>query len=96
MLIRTDPPWRPEAFSIVPHTGDEPGSIKEKTTHKYSVHPGGGMHYEADEVARCIRDGKLESDRMPLDESRVTQGWFDAVRKEGNTVLKDRKSTAGQ
>jgi hypothetical protein len=54
------------------------------------------MHYEADEVARCIRDGKTESERMPLKESRVTQGWLDAVRKNGSTVLKDRKSTAGQ
>lgn len=54
------------------------------------------MHYEADEVARCIRDGKVESERMPLAESRITQEWLDTVRKQGNTVLKDRKSTAGQ
>ncbi len=57
---------------------------------------GGGMHYEADEVARCIRDGKTESERMPLAESRITQRWLDDVRKAGGTVLKDRKSTVGQ
>ena len=30
---------------------------------------GNGYHYEADEVARCIQAGALESDVMPLDES---------------------------
>lgn len=54
------------------------------------------MHYEADEVARCLRDGKIESERMSWDESRIVQSWFDQVRKEGNTVLKDVKGTAGQ
>lgn len=52
------------------------------------------MHYEADEVARCVRDGKLESDRMPLSESRIVQGWFDEVRKSGGSVLKDVKGQA--
>lgn len=54
------------------------------------------MHYEADEVARCLRDGKKQSERMPWDESRVVQSWFDKVRKDGNSVLKDVKGTAGQ
>jgi hypothetical protein len=54
------------------------------------------MHYEADECARCIRDGKLESERMPHEESRIVQSWFDQVRKAGDTVLKDRKGTAGK
>ena len=53
------------------------------------------MHYEADEVARCIRDGKLESDRMPWEESRIVQQWFDDVREAGNTILKDRHGKAG-
>lgn len=54
------------------------------------------MHYEADEVARCIRDGKKESERMPWEESRIVQGWFDEIRKNGDTVLKDVKGTAGK
>jgi hypothetical protein len=45
-------------------------------------------------VARCIRDGKIESDRMPWEESRITQGWFDEVRKNGDSVLKDFKGKA--
>jgi len=54
------------------------------------------MHYEADEVARCIRDGKKESERMPWSESRIVQGWFDEVRKSGQSVLRDMKGKAGQ
>jgi hypothetical protein len=92
----TDPPWRPEAFTIVPHTFGEHGSIKERETFTFKVAPGGGMHYEADETARCIRDGLTESKRMPLDESRVVQGWFDAIRRNGQTVLRDVKGTAGK
>ncbi|CAK9781188.1 NAD(P)-binding protein [Cutaneotrichosporon oleaginosum] len=91
------PPWRPERFTIVPHASFEPGSIKERETNEFpATKAGGGMHYEADEVARCIRDGKTESERMPLAESRITQRWLDDVRKAGGTVLKDRKSTVGQ
>lgn len=30
---------------------------------------GHGMFWEADEVARCVGSGKLESERMPLSES---------------------------
>ncbi len=54
------------------------------------------MHYQADEVARCIRDGKLESERMTHEESRIVQSWFDEVRRAGCTILKDKKGTAGQ
>ncbi|WVQ97546.1 hypothetical protein IAU59_004660 [Kwoniella sp. CBS 9459] len=91
------PPYRPEVFHIVPRPANSLGSIKEKETHKVPCHPGNnGMSYEADEVARCLRDGKIQSDRMPWDESRIVQGWFDHVRKNGDSVLKDYKGQAGQ
>jgi hypothetical protein len=54
------------------------------------------MAYEADEVARCIRDGKLESERMPWEESRIVQGWFDQVRRAGGGVLANVKGNAGK
>lgn len=54
------------------------------------------MSYEADETARCVRDKKLESARMPHEESRIVQSWFDDVRRAGDTILKDHKGTAGQ
>lgn len=80
----------------MPHPEGKVDGIKSRSTHHYPGHAGGSMHYEADETARCIRDGKLESERMPLEESRIVQGWFDQVRKAGDTVLKDAKGTAGQ
>ena len=54
------------------------------------------MAYEADEVYRCIQAGKLQSERMPWDESRIVQGWFDQVRNEGASCLKGLKGTVGQ
>jgi predicted dehydrogenase len=40
---------------------------------------GRGLHYEAREVARCLREGLLESDAMPLDESISIMETIDAV-----------------
>jgi len=48
-----------------------------------------GWHYQADEVARCVRDGQMNSQIMPLAESRIVQGWFDEVRRRGNSALKN-------
>jgi len=41
---------------------------------------GNGLHYQAIEVMRCLRDGKLESDVMPLDESLAVMKTLDAIR----------------
>ncbi len=51
--------------------------VREETkTFKYT---GGGWHYEADEVARCIRDGKLESDLWGHEKSIIVMETFDKV-----------------
>ena len=84
----SDPPYRPEQFSIIPHSAD---SEIKRETFTYKPAAGGGWHYQADHVGRCIRDGKIESERMPWEESRIVQGWFDQVRKDGSSVLKDLK-----
>jgi hypothetical protein len=49
-------------------------------TYKVPVPAGVGMHYEADEVYRCLRDGKVQSEKMPWEESRIVQSWFDEIR----------------
>jgi predicted dehydrogenase len=41
---------------------------------------GVGLHYQATEVNRCLRDGKLESDVMPLDESLTILETMDRIR----------------
>jgi predicted dehydrogenase len=40
---------------------------------------GRGLHYEAHEVARCLREGRQESDIMPLDESIAIMETMDQV-----------------
>ena len=42
-------------------------------------HEGNGLHYEADEVARCLRAGLLESPLMPLDETLEIVETLDTV-----------------
>jgi hypothetical protein len=89
-------PFKPEKFWIIPHIARKSGSITEKTEHSHPVVGNSGMAYEADEVFRCLAKGKLESERMPWEESKIVQGWFDQVRKEGSSALKNMKGTEGQ
>lgn len=43
---------------------------------------GNGYNYEADEVARCLAAGKLESDAIPLDETLSLMRTLDAIRAQ--------------
>ncbi|CAI7616527.1 unnamed protein product [Penicillium pancosmium] len=82
------PAYGPERYRVVPSSGSgDPATIQD-------VHmpiPGGarGMFWEADEVARCLRDGKLESDTLPWDESIAIMKVMDEVRKQGGLVYPD-------
>ena len=44
------------------------------------------MYWEADECARCLRDGKLESEGLPLKESIVMMQVMDEVRKQNDLI----------
>ena len=41
------------------------------------------MFWEADECARCLRDGKVESEGMGWEESVVIMEVMDEVRRQG-------------
>ncbi len=43
---------------------------------------GNGYENEAIEVMRCLREGKLESDTVPLDESLSIMETMDALRAQ--------------
>jgi predicted dehydrogenase len=43
---------------------------------------GNGYRYEAEEVHRCLRAGKLESDLMPLDETLAIMHLLDQIRAQ--------------
>lgn len=79
------PPFRPERYIIREKE-------KKDIVEEFEIPTGGhGMFYEADETARCIRDGKLESERMSHEESLMVQEWFDEIRKQGNLVYPSEK-----
>ncbi len=43
---------------------------------------GNGYNYEADEVGRCLRAGRLESELMPLDETLAIMETLDEIRRQ--------------
>ena len=52
-----------------------------------------GFAYEADEVARCIRDGKKESEVLSLEESVVIMKVMDQAREQNGLKYPDKLET---
>ena len=70
--IEIDPQfYRPTTFSLV-MLGEEP-------IHHAVPHEGHGLRHQADEVARCLRDGLRESPLMTLDETVSIMETIDAI-----------------
>ncbi|KAF7312549.1 hypothetical protein MIND_00268900 [Mycena indigotica] len=67
-------------------TGKEKNKVvrEEEKVFDYIGH---GMQFEADEVARCIREGKKESALWGHAKSLLAMTVFDAVRKQGGYEL---------
>ncbi|MDQ6616660.1 MAG: Gfo/Idh/MocA family oxidoreductase [Actinomycetota bacterium] len=63
--------FAPTSFTFIPREG-LPSRFAQP-------HPGRGLWHEADEVARCLQAGLLESPLMPLDESISIMETMDAV-----------------
>ncbi|KAJ5364637.1 D-xylose 1-dehydrogenase (NADP(+)) [Penicillium cataractarum] len=75
-------PFRPTRYRVIPVKGK--GQVREV---ECAFPDGGhGMFWEADEVARCLRDGRLESEGMPWEESIVIMEVMDEVRRQGGLV----------
>jgi predicted dehydrogenase len=75
--IEIDGPfYQSNAFTLTPRQGEPQrwaGSPAEV-----------GLRHEADEVARCIREGLLESPLMPLDETVAIMRTMDAVTRSAS------------
>lgn len=71
------PIYRPTRYILIPHDGD----LRDEEFE----FPGGGhgMFWEADEAARCWRDGKLESAGLSWDESTLIMEIMDEARRQG-------------
>ena len=81
------PAFRPTQYRFIPAEEDrDPQKIKPGKNLKVQEHdfpiPGQGMFWEADECARCLRDGRLESAGMGWEESIVIMETMDQVRKQ--------------
>ncbi|MGA9762654.1 MAG: Gfo/Idh/MocA family oxidoreductase [Gaiellaceae bacterium] len=63
--------YTPSPFTLITRSGER--------TRYDEPFQGRGMWYQADEVARCLREGLLESPLMPLDESISIMQTIDAV-----------------
>lgn len=63
--------YAPTSFTVITKEGE-----RERFTFETV---GRGLNYQAQEVARCLREGLLESDGMPLDESISIMETIDAV-----------------
>jgi len=63
--------YAPTSFTLIPRKGER--------TDFQAPHEGRGLWHQADEVARCLHEGLLESPLMPLDESISIMQTMDAV-----------------
>jgi predicted dehydrogenase len=66
------PFFRPAGFRII----DRDGKVESWS----EPHEGVGLRHQAKEVADCIRLGRRESDRMPLDETLAVMTTLDRIR----------------
>jgi predicted dehydrogenase len=83
------PLYRPEHYKVI-KIGGKKGEVEDVYCEipKDMEKDGGkgwghGMFWEADEVARCLRDGKKESDGLSWEESVVIMETMDEVRRQG-------------
>ncbi|KAG9036036.1 hypothetical protein FRB95_010036 [Tulasnella sp. JGI-2019a] len=87
-ITTTGPIFRPTGFVV--EVTKKPGSdqiITERRRNFTESFAGGGWYFQADEVARCIRDGKTESEIWGLDKTLLQMEIFDQVRKQGKYTL---------
>jgi predicted dehydrogenase len=71
-------PYSPASYTVYKYIDKE--QVGDGEVHTFPIPVGRGMFWQADEVARCLRDGKKESDRMSLDESILITSVMDKVR----------------
>lgn len=81
------PAFRPTTYRFVPFEEHDVQRVKAGTNDRVKETvceiPGQGMFWEADECARCLRDGKVESSVLGWEESCVIMGVMDEVRRQG-------------
>jgi predicted dehydrogenase len=79
------PAYRPLQYRIIKNDSDGKVEVVDCPIPKDEQRGWGhGMFWEADECARCLRDGKKESDTLPWEESIVIMEVMESVLKQGD------------
>lgn len=89
------PAFRPTQYKVIKRDG---GGKVEVVDCPIPTDPkrndwGHGMYWEADECAKCLREGLKESKMMPWQESIVIMETMEEVLKQGNVVYPELITT---
>jgi len=83
--ITVAPPiYCPKKFTVQYHDNAHKVVREETRTFDYV---GGGLHFQADEVARCVRDGKGESGVWSHAKTLLEMEVFDHIRRNGGYIF---------
>jgi predicted dehydrogenase len=78
------PAYRPLQYKVIKKDGGGKVEVVDCPIPKDAERDWGhGMFWEADECARCLRDGKLESDTLPWSESIVIMEVMEEALRQG-------------
>jgi len=88
-ILLFGPPYKPTSLTVqyLANPGSDKVVKEDKKGPAELGFEGGGWHFQADDVARNIRDGKKESSVWGLDKSLLEMDIFDEVRKQGGYVF---------
>ncbi|UPX18344.1 uncharacterized protein EKO05_0008646 [Ascochyta rabiei] len=92
------PSYRPLSYTLIPAQNTNRGKLADFSYQRKDFEvpgDGHGMFWEADECARCIRDGKLESDVMGWEESEAVMQVMDEVRRQGGLKYPEAIESVG-
>ncbi|KAL8366102.1 hypothetical protein RB595_004735 [Gaeumannomyces hyphopodioides] len=91
--------YRPDGFRVLRRGGGATEEVEvEEEEFVVPKDParggwGHGMFWEADEAARCVRDDRLESEGLPLDESVVMMQVMEEALRQGGVRYPDLITT---
>ena len=87
------PPYAPKSYTVRYFDKNNEDKVIKEETHDVDW-VGGGWHWQADEVARCIKDGKLESSLWGHDKTTLEMTIFDEVRVCLHVLLLDELTSS--